>query len=406
VLAAVIVFVGLIVIQTVLVLPVVGASAGWRTEPISAPPGASGGQLNGLSCPSSEDCIAVGLDYQAAPPADIALAEQWTGASWSAQSVPTRPGLNLDDELSAVSCVSVVFCVAVGSAENSVHVSYPLVELWNGTTWHLATIPALPSDDVDIYLAGVSCHGLDDCTAVGWVLHQTAPVGPGTNVPLEAHWNGAGWTIEVLSPTTSSPYGELDAVSCPAVDLCIAVGNTSGAPLLETWNGTRWSAEPFAVTAVAGDVGYVAVSCPATKACNAVGVGNGTTASASVVAGANGTWSVRPVPSPVAAKLGYLSDVTCSAVGSCTAVGWLSKEEPCTTRPAGPTGPVFCGGAQFMDVFTTFAEGWNGSRWLIEPTPSVAGTTRNFLRAVSCTAANACIAVGNSGEATMLVEQQ
>ena len=70
-----------------------------------------------------------------------------------------------------------------------------------------------------------------------------------------------------------------------------------------------------------------------------------------------------------------LSGVSCSSARVCMAVG---------TRLVGS--PVRKG--------RTLAERWNGTAWTVKPTPNPKGATNSNLYAVSCSAENACMAVG------------
>lgn len=74
----------------------------WSIEP-SASPSNTTGRLNGVSCLSRADCIAVG----GGP-----LAERWDGMSWATQPVPGPAGKMA--VLAGVSCPSAHQCVAVG----------------------------------------------------------------------------------------------------------------------------------------------------------------------------------------------------------------------------------------------------------------------------------------------------
>jgi len=47
----------------------------------------------------------------------------------------------------------------------------------------------------------------------------------------------------------------------------------------------------------------------------------------------------------------------------------------------------------------TLAEVWNGSTWSLQPTPHPSAFQVNTLNSVSCTAADACTAVGDSSTA-------
>src|SRR5215831_1154613 len=83
-------------------------------------------------------------------------------------------------------------------------------------------------------------------------------------------------------------------------------------------------------------------------------------------------WSVTPSPNPVI-PTGQLFWVSCPAANSCMAVGTY-------TNPSG-TG-------------VTLAEQWNGSKWRIQPTPSLPGAVWSNLFGVSCVSPSACEAVG------------
>jgi hypothetical protein len=85
-------------------------------------------------------------------------------------------------------------------------------------------------------------------------------------------------------------------------------------------------------------------------------------------------WSITPSPSPTV-PTGQLFWESCTAATSCTAVGTYVKAS---------------------GVAVTLAERWNGSQWLIQPTPNPQGAAVSSLFGVSCTASSACTAVGNS----------
>jgi hypothetical protein len=84
-------------------------------------------------------------------------------------------------------------------------------------------------------------------------------------------------------------------------------------------------------------------------------------------------WSVVKSPDlPV--SFGSLSDVACTGISSCIAVGASGDSDALHVR--------------------TLAERWNGSRWVIVNSPNPAGATYSFLSAVSCTGPSNCVAVG------------
>lgn len=86
------------------------------------------------------------------------------------------------------------------------------------------------------------------------------------------------------------------------------------------------------------------------------------------------TWNIEDAPSPAGATTGYLNSVSCRAKNVCEAVGGYYSE-------VGPR--------------STLAEGWNGTTWEAQNTPEPAGTTTATFYGVSCTSANICEAVGD-----------
>ena len=93
-------------------------------------------QLEGVSCASATDCMAVGSYYQVALGVRQTLVEAWDGATWA---VVPSPSLAPASELVGISCVSATHCVAVGSSGsaegNSLPTNRTLVEVWDGSAW-------------------------------------------------------------------------------------------------------------------------------------------------------------------------------------------------------------------------------------------------------------------------------
>jgi hypothetical protein len=161
-----------------------------KTWTINATPnpssGANGTELNGVSCSSSQACVAVGSS---------GLVETWNGKAWAIMaSRNTRK--DAGDTLQALSCRSAHGCVAVGSAlSNSVaEGSKGLAEAWNGRVWTFEPFPN-PAGATEVLLADVSCSSVLDCVAVG--SYQTSTFSP--EFPLAEVWNGKTWT------TTATP---------------------------------------------------------------------------------------------------------------------------------------------------------------------------------------------------------
>jgi len=84
-------------------------------EAVPKPAGDDTWGLNGVSCPSITMCVAVGWGYSSGPdPQRVALFEQWNGAKWQSMPVarPNVPGVIYPRN---VSCPSTNQCIAVGN---------------------------------------------------------------------------------------------------------------------------------------------------------------------------------------------------------------------------------------------------------------------------------------------------
>jgi hypothetical protein len=235
------------------------------------------------------------------------------------------------------------------------------------TTWSIVHSPSRGKD----YLYGVSCPSTTYCVTVGYSENSALKT-------LIESWDGTAWSI------VASPNGFRDStlysVSCASDTACTAVGEqvspgkTSPKTLIESWDGTAWSIVPSPSPGIV-DVLY-GVSCVSATACTAVGWwdesdgGTGTL----IETWDGATWSVAP--SENANYNNELVGVSCVSASACTAVGSSSAEH-------GRDRPLI--------------ESWNGTAWSIQPNP-VKKKTRTTLSGVSCTAADACMAVGDAGE--------
>lgn len=111
-------------------------------------------------------------------------------------------------------------------------------------------------------------------------------------------------------------------------------------------------------------------------------------AGSSAATAADSAWAIQPMLTPAVAPNGQLSATACPASSSCVSVG------------------VAVDGTG-RDV--ALIERWNGVRWVGQSVPGPADAIGTSLAGVSCTAVNACIAVGNletaSGAHVVLVDR-
>jgi len=269
--------------------------------------------LTGVSCSSPSSCVAVGYSHDANPSSTRTLTEIWDGTSWS---VATSPDVGSgDNALSAVSCSDATDCVAVGSSYSSSDVYRTLIESWDGTSWSVTTSPDVGSADNS--LSGVSCSDTTDCVAVGW------DESSGKDQTLTEVWDGTGWTV-VASPDPGSSFNTLSAVSCASSTSCMAVGTQNDTQsLMESWDGTGWtvlsSPDPGTRTNL-----LFGVACAAVGQCQAVGTytGPNNNIGKTLIVTSDGT-SATQVSSPdQGSETNLLEADSCFDASSCVAVGF------------------------------------------------------------------------------------
>jgi putative hemolysin len=312
------------------------------------------------------------------------LASTWTiapsGNVTSAQS-------NL---LNGVSCATSTFCIAVGThthyTKSSKAVSQTEVQRYNGSAWSIG--PSVNTDSTHANsLHGVDCLSSRFCVAVGFYSNGT------TAQTLIERWNGTAWAID-SSPNVNPPSGflpnELKGVSCISVSFCLAVGGFTSTQsidqtLTELYNGSSWSLVNSPNNVGGNDL--TSVACVSTGNCWAVGFGGDDPA---IIEHWNGSgWAIVPSPNhgPIGAE-NWLYGVSCAGAGFCVATGFY-----------------------LTDVFQNLIEQWNGTKWVIVPSPDTCSQRpcSNQLASVSCSSTTFCVAAGGQSTATArdgtLVEQ-
>lgn len=340
----------------------------WTVQPTPSPAGALGSSLYGVSCASSDACIAVGT-YENSSKLDVTLAEAWNGTSWTVLTTLNRPHAGRGS-FYGVSCTATAACTAAGFSGQS-----PVAERWNGTAWTLQFTPE--PQGAAAGFGAVSCTSARACTAVG------SYPSPATDIDtLAESWNGTRWTIRAAP---DPPESQLDGVSCSSSSVCTAVGSYynfslgEDVPLAARWTGRSWTQQAIPVpprTSLTSDPN--AVSCPSADACTTVGTYEN---SAQLYEGfaenwnASG-WVITSVPNPAGATWNFFNGISCTSASACTAVGYYQDN------------------FRFATSLGTLAERWNGTSWAVQRTPNPAGANVNVLYDVSCTSPDACMAVG------------
>jgi hypothetical protein len=191
--------------------------------------------LSHIACTSTTNCWAAGASAEAQPPVrgQVSLLEHWNGLTWSTTSRPEM------QEINSLSCPSVDDCTAVGQSGSTIITI--VTQHWNGSTWSIVKTSGVPNE----FLEDIYCFSPASCTAVGTTGTGFAMTYIGYT--LVVHWNGSVWSI-VLSPPIEEVSGpsqaedSLTGIACTSASDCTAVGvATDGTALIEHWNGSIWS---------------------------------------------------------------------------------------------------------------------------------------------------------------------
>lgn len=387
--------------------------ASWSVQRTQQPRGAADGQLKAVMCPSVAACTSVGK-YDFNPDSlngSRTLAERWRHASWSIQATLNPPGA-AESFLRGASCFSARVCIAVGDYYNISGTNVALAERWTGTSWSIQTSTGIPRAGGST-LSAISCPLANACAAVGdWGVGAMA-----------ARWDGTHWLAKAITQPPGAAFSTLTGISCPLARACTAVGSYDAnqtRALIEHWNGASWARQTVPTPKGAGNRELDDVSCSSPRACTAVGrsLDSSNTSVPWAVRWNGMSWFIQRVPVPKT-EFGFsLNAVSCLSATACTAVGttygqnvvehWNGKSWTIQRVPVLKTkfdsnlNAVSCPSASACTAVgnsdgSPLVEHWNGASWSVEAAPTPSGSFGSDLTSVSCPSARACIAVGDSG---------
>jgi photosystem II stability/assembly factor-like uncharacterized protein len=274
----------------------VPVSASWTTTTTG-----DGESINGVACPTVQDCLAVGSSGNAlAVQGGMIRRSADGGATWTNVVFPGS-GTDLFD----VGCATRSTCVAVGQeiagAGGVIDVSTD-----GGRSWSQHHVPSAA------LLYGVSCASAAVCEVVGTSTRRTGLIVSTAN-------GGHSWHLQ--SPPSGA--ADLDAVSCSSPRTCVGVGDElargkeRGLITVTTNGGRTWTA-----TTVTHAVFLDGVSCSTVNRCAVVGFASSpaepsTPGIALVTKDGGSSWQRASVP---AGRYGFRS-VSCNESDRCVAVG-------------------------------------------------------------------------------------
>jgi len=359
------------------------------------PSGGAGMSLAGISCPSANECVAVGAEDEATSEGSIptrSLAPMVGVLIVTANAVEDAPGAGVwrkvslpagTGPLSSVSCSSVSSCVAVGEAPTRYfgnpggaqpYISpsqRPGAVVLTGSlssgVWTLQAVPAGIGD-----LSSVSCV-VEHCVAVGSDRRGYAVALEGSPGPSQpSSWRQA--SIAGKMP------GGLISVSCVVGGHCMALSG-DGTVLGSSTSGRTWNN----TSSLVGD-NVQALACVSSKRCTAVG-GAESLESRGVIATTadfGRTWSIhfapaatQPLPKVPAGR--FPPSAVPAANLHLDAISCVKPEE------------CIAGGGR--DVGLGIVMGTvNGRAWSVSDVP----TDSDAITALACPAAKECWVVGST----------
>ncbi len=227
------------------------------------------------------------------------------------------------------------------------------------------------SVDPDNALEAVSCPAAWMCVAVdngGNVVTSTDPGGGADR------WNVA----HIDSDTVADASATLTDVSCPSVSLCVAVDNVGAlfSSTDPTAGASSWTlADRIPVT------GFLAVSCPSVALCVAVDQSGDAVTSTDPGAGAGAWHTAQLIPPGCVARVcgESLTAVSCPSVSFCVASAWNGDVLTSTD----PTGGAGAWTAAHVDTSV-----------LDIPPPSGSPASISF---ISCPSTSLCVATDQAG---------
>jgi hypothetical protein len=190
----------------------------WSVVPNPASAPSSGGRLDALKVISATDVWAAGR-RQNASGTDIPLVEHWDGKAWHIVPVPSGASPSVLSSISGSGAHDI--WVAGGQLRpGTTNIAAPLVEHWDGTAWHVASLP-------DIGANGAKATGIYAASSGdAWVTNLVAP-NPGTP-GVFLHWDGTNWTkVQVPGPQEFGVTSQYSGIAGTGPDDVWAAGFTT-----------------------------------------------------------------------------------------------------------------------------------------------------------------------------------
>lgn len=251
--------------------------ATWVSDAVPASVATSTG-LTAIACPTSTVCYAGGYSSTLGT---VVLVTSDGGTSWTVQDGLSGEGFY------SLACPSTSDCYGVAYTNGNGNVVWATTT--GGSTWSSLPIPSTPS-----VLEGVTCVSVETCFVVG-----------GGDV-LKTTDGGTTWTTDQLWPLPGA--GDLDSVFCASATTCYA-GAYGGAISTTTDAGATWTSQSV-------NLNVDSIACSSVSDCYAGGNQGGSVATLFGTVDGGGVWTAQALPEGG----GYLGGLSCSDATTCFAL--------------------------------------------------------------------------------------
>lgn len=179
----------------------------WRRFAISSPhnavrpvdPGFVAGGAHPTAIPASLSCVSSTFCVISGTFAGV-YNEVWNGTTWHSTNALNRSGYPPgNSSLWAGACVSTTFCLTGGGYYISGSIWRPMIERFDGTSWHNMSLPTLPATYANYQgftVAQIKCDSIDFCVALVDSSHANPPVNA-------LQWDGTKWNYVGLGAHTT-----------------------------------------------------------------------------------------------------------------------------------------------------------------------------------------------------------
>ena len=182
--------------------------------------------LNAVSCPTTTNCVAAGPALRTIGYQETTAIYTLTAGTWSAAILPLSSSWKEFQTISGqtLSCPTTTDCVLVGVGQDAASTTLPTIATLAAGSWTVAQAPAPAGSAQELYLSGVSCAAPGECQALSssWDGVTTRAV---VLSAVGGVWTAvnAGPAPSDVDPASTAPTG-LSGVSCATTSSCAAVG--------------------------------------------------------------------------------------------------------------------------------------------------------------------------------------